>query len=146
MKEVLKTLQSVKLSLMAHPDYALHTEGEFHDQVSALESLEGFIKGSESMDVILLQIKRERERQNEQWGEQNHKQIEFMAILMEEVGEASKEIVDFHFKNPYKNALGTPLVPDQGIQQARLWRYRQELVQVAAVAVQMIEALDRNKQ
>ena len=96
------------------------------------------------LDVILEQVKRERECQDEKWGEQNHKGIEWIAILTEEVGEAAKEAVDYHFKNPYVNAANMKIYPDQGIQNARKARYRKELVQVAAVAVAMIESLDRN--
>ncbi|SDC53355.1 hypothetical protein [Williamwhitmania taraxaci] len=48
-----------------------------------------------------------------------------------EVGEVSKEALENHFSGYYKNA-------------GRLTNYRKELVQVAAVAVAMIECLDRN--
>jgi len=93
---------------------------------------------------ILKEIKAERERQNQKWGEQNHKGIEWIAILSEEVGEASKEILDHHFKNPVKNTEGKSVAPAVADQALRLSCYRKELIQVAAVAVQMIECLDRN--
>ena len=96
------------------------------------------------MQEILNEIKAERERQNSKWGEQNHKGIEWIAILSEEVGEASKEILDHHFKNPVKNLEGEYVDPANGDQALRLSRYRKEMIQVAAVAVQMIECLDRN--
>ena len=96
------------------------------------------------MENILNQIKAERERQNEKWGEQNHSVIEWQAILMEEVGEAAKEATDFHFKNFVKNIDGEMVAPANGDQALRLSRYRKELIQVAAVAVQMIECLERN--
>ena len=96
------------------------------------------------MENILNLIKAERERQNEKWGEQNYPVIEWQAILMEEVGEAAKEATDFHFKNPVKNFEGEMVAPTNGDQALRLSRYRKELIQVAAVAVQMIECLDRN--
>lgn len=78
---------------------------------------------------ILEEIRAERVRQNAKWGEQNHTPIEWIAILGEEFGEASKEALENHFK--YANNTG-------------LANYRKELIQVAAVAVQMIECLDRN--
>ena len=97
-----------------------------------------------SMENILNLIKAERERQNEKWGEQNYPVIEWQAILMKEVGEAAKEATDFHFKNPVKNFEGEMVAPANGDQALRLSRYRKELIQVAAVAVQIIECLDRN--
>lgn len=98
------------------------------------------------MEKILEEIKKERIRQNQKWGEQNHSVIEWQAILMEEVGEAAKEAGDFHFKNPYVNANGEKqeVLLNDVVQEVRLKDYRKELIQVAAVAVQMIECLDRN--
>lgn len=96
------------------------------------------------MEKILNEIKAERKKQNEKWGEQNHKPIEWIAILVEEVGEASKEALDHYFSNPTKLANGE-LTPVNSVEQKqRLINYRKEMIQVAAVAVQMIECLDRN--
>ena len=90
--------------------------------------------------ATLSEVRRERERQNEKWGEQNHpdgtsrwagmgalleadarKLLEedpsYAAIFMEEVGEA--------------------------LQATSVEDLRAELVQVAAVAVAWIEAIDR---
>lgn len=77
------------------------------------------------MTDILKEIKQERNRQNEKWGEQNHHPFYFLAILGEEVGEANKAAVEAH---------------GQG---ADWIEYRKELIQVAAVAIQMIESFDR---
>lgn len=99
------------------------------------------------MESILNSIRAERERQQNKWGEQNHSIIEWQAILMEEVGEAAKEAVGFHFKHPYKDGIAEyqELAGDNYIvQKIRLLNYRKELIQIAAVAVQMIECLDRN--
>lgn len=84
------------------------------------------------MKKILLEIEAERSRQDAKWGQQNHKPIEWMPILMEEVGEASKAAVDAHWNN-------------NGDAYLDLLAYREELVQVAAVAVAMIESIDRNE-
>ena len=84
-----------------------------------------------SRESILVDINQERLRQDEKWGLQNHIPIEWIAILGEEFGEASKEALEMHF-HPNK---------DFG---KRLMDYRKELVQVAAVAVAMIECVDRN--
>ncbi|WP_320053956.1 MazG-like family protein [uncultured Acetobacteroides sp.] len=84
------------------------------------------------MDSIFEEIKNERLAQDAKWGEQNHKPIEWVAILTEEVGEVSKEALENHFKEYYRDV-------------DRLANYRKELIQVAAVAVAMIESLERNK-
>jgi len=89
---------------------------------------------------VVKDVEAERIRQNNKWGEQHHHPIEWLAILMEEVGEASKEIVDWNFGN--KSDDGTKF--DKTIQDLRIADYRTEMVQVAAVAIQMIEDLDKN--
>ena len=71
---------------------------------------------------ILAEVANERVRQDRKWGLQNHVPHKWLVILMEEVGEASQAV----------------------LQRDRL-KCRQELVQVAAVAVGAIESLDRNQ-
>jgi hypothetical protein len=66
------------------------------------------------------EIIEERINQDEKWGQQNYPPCKFLTILGEEYGEACKAALE-----------------------AKYEEYREELVQVAAVAVQMIEALDR---
>ena len=78
-------------------------------------------------------VRKERIRQDAKWGEQNHAPMEWLPILMEEVGEASKEALELYFM------IDTP-----GGNAERVARYRNEMVQVAAVAISMIECLDRN--
>jgi NTP pyrophosphatase (non-canonical NTP hydrolase) len=82
------------------------------------------------MYEIFQEIAAERQRQDAKWGEQNHSPIEWCAILGEEVGEVNKAALERHFEY----ATG---VTD-------LSEYRKELIQVAAVAVSMIQCLDRN--
>lgn len=86
---------------------------------------------------VCCEIEEERTRQDAKWGQQNHSPIEWIAILTEEVGEASKEAVEMHFAKDFPTHY-----PDD-VERAE--RYRAELIQVAAVAVAMIESLDRNK-
>lgn len=93
------------------------------------------------MKNILEAVAAERTRQNEKFGEQNHNPIEWMAILTEETGEASKEAVDFYFKYPSKDDN----VDFEDLQTKRLINYRTELIQVAAVAVSMVQSLERNE-
>jgi len=83
------------------------------------------------MENIFAEIREERQKQDIKWGEQNHKPVEWIAILTEEVGEASKSALEAHFRKCYRDA-------------EELGNYRAELIQVAAVAVAMIESLDRN--
>ncbi len=87
---------------------------------------------------ILNEIADERIRQNQKWGVQNHSPIEWISILAEEVGEASKEALEYHFKN-----IGNNCAPNEWNFE-KLAKYRAELIQVAAVAAQMVECLDRN--
>jgi len=64
-------------------------------------------------------VKLERERQEKKWGEQNHFDSIWLAILTEEVGEVAKAILE-HENIQY------------------------ELVQVAAVAQAWAESIERN--
>lgn len=100
-----------------------------------------------NIEIILNEIKAEREKQNKKWGVQNHSVIEWQAILMEEVGEVAREAADFHFINPIKDESGVyhHVYHGDKIQKQRLIDYRKELIQVAAVAIHMIECLDRNR-
>lgn len=68
----------------------------------------------------------ERVRQDLKWGEQNHDPDRWMSILMEEVGEFAQASLQARF------GKGSPAA------------VREELVQVAAVALSMIECCDRN--
>ena len=78
----------------------------------------------------VLDVLDERARQEEKWGEQNHKPVYWLGILMEELGEIAKEVIEATEYTGQEN-------PGNGL------RYRAELVQLAAVAVAAIEAYDR---
>lgn len=82
---------------------------------------------------VLEEVDAERQRQDEKWGEQNHVPVEWIAVLGEEFGEVCQDALKYHFGD--KELLG-----DKYLRQ-----YRQELIQVAAVAVAMVECLDRRK-
>lgn len=73
------------------------------------------------MNKIYDEIKLERKKQVEKWGEQNHNPIKWIVILTEEVGETAKEALE---KKKF---------------------YRKELIQCAAVCVAAIESYDRNE-
>jgi len=68
----------------------------------------------------------ERVAQDKMWGQQNHEPGKWLLILMEEVGEWSQAVLDHGSKGAPKEHI------------------REELVQVAAVALSMLECLDRN--
>ena len=78
------------------------------------------------MSTTINDVIEERKRQDYKWGQQNHHPIIWMSILTEEVGEAAKEANDIFFANAQ-----------------RIEQLREELVQVAAVAIAAIESLDR---
>jgi len=72
-------------------------------------------------DIVELIIS-ERKKQDLKWGEQNHNIYKWLAILGEEVGEVNKAVLE----DKYDEVLD-------------------ELVQIAAVSVAMIESLERNR-
>ena len=80
-----------------------------------------------SIETIMAEIETERTRQDSKWGEQNHDPFLYLTILGEEYGEACEAALDARFGHREQNPL------------------RQELVQVAAVAIAAIECLDRSK-
>tara|TARA_Y100001954_G_C15774753_1_gene586354 strand:- start:1012 stop:1245 length:234 start_codon:yes stop_codon:yes gene_type:complete len=71
---------------------------------------------------ILQLILEERQKQDEKWGEQNHNIYKWLAILGEEVGEVNKAVLE----DNYKDVIN-------------------ELIQIGAVTVAMIESLERNR-
>ena len=80
--------------------------------------------------TILKEISLERNRQDEKWGEQNHNNFIWATILGEEYGEACQASFNEWFDPATSPIAGTI-------------RIREELIQVAAVAVAWIEAIER---
>ncbi len=91
------------------------------------------LEGNRETLKVLNQIAHEREAQNRKWGEQNHEPTHWLAILLEEVGEVAKDVVEYK------------AVKSERVQRNHLDNARIELIQVAAVAVAMIESLDRKR-
>ena len=75
----------------------------------------------EKFDEAIMLVRAERERQVTKWGKQRHDVFTWMTILTEEVGEAAKAAIDEMFGGKRKGMFGM------------------EMIQVAAVAVQIIE-------
>lgn len=94
------------------------------------------------MERIFQEIKAERERQDAKFGNQERNVATWAAILSEESGEVSKEAVDYYCMLPEKNEKGEYVPVSDVTQYKRLANLRKELIQVAAVAVQVIQKLD----
>ena len=77
---------------------------------------------------VFVAVEAERERQTEKWGDQwgagNTPPATKLAILVEEVGEVAKEVLEGGEENP---------------------SLRKELVQLVAVGVAWLESLDREE-
>jgi len=78
------------------------------------------------MSEAEIDVHQERIRQDEKWGTQNHNLMTWLGILAEEFGEAAKEINEFHFREAWVEDI------------------RAELIQTAAVAIAMVEYIDRH--
>ena len=78
-------------------------------------------------ESVLTEVGDERKRQDDRWGEQNHSLPVYYTILAEEVGEVAKAILEHRF----------------GSIRGNLEEVREELIQSAAVAVAMVERIDR---
>jgi len=79
-------------------------------------------------------INNELARQVTMWGVQSHSLGYWLAILTEEVGEVAREVCHYNYER--KSKLGLE-------DNETLFKLKQELVQVAAVAAAWIECLDR---
>jgi NTP pyrophosphatase (non-canonical NTP hydrolase) len=82
---------------------------------------------SDTRQLVLDEIHIERTAQDDKWGKQNHDDYRYLAILGEEFGEVAQAALHTEFGG---KAAGT---------------VRDELVQLAAVAVQWIECIDRRE-
>lgn len=88
------------------------------------ERLRGALQSRALIDII-----EERIRQDQKWGEQNHNPYTYLAILIEEVGEFSQAALQTQF----------------GGKHGGFDHLREEAVQTAAVALAIVECLDRGK-
>jgi NTP pyrophosphatase (non-canonical NTP hydrolase) len=86
------------------------------------------------LEKILRAIVEERANQDKKFGPQNHDPEVWLTILMEEVGESSKEVMEAMFASRKKK---------DKLARAHVKKYRAEMIQVAAVACAAIECLDR---
>lgn len=99
-----------------------------------MKNIEGQdIKDRTTTNAILLEVMHERMAQDAKWGPQKHTLPEWVSILVEEVGEMATCVNHYHFAGHF-----------QGETETRT-RIRQELIQVAAVCVAMIEQIDNGE-
>lgn len=83
---------------------------------------------------IYFDVSMERDRQDAKWGaDRIQPDPVWSTILTEEVGESAEAALNAHFGDP------------DGTNRVRQTELRAELVQVAAVAVAWIEAIDGNR-
>lgn len=76
---------------------------------------------------ILEEIKEERDRQDEKWGEQNHHPLVWFSIIGEEFGEMCKAFNEYSFDDDFNHFEDM----------------QREAVQVAASCVAMLECFER---
>ena len=88
------------------------------------------------MGEILDLVQRECDRQHRKWGVQSHGELKWLAILMEEVGEAAMDC------NELEPALGKV---GEGVEQQLRERLRTELIQCAAVCVSWLDCMNRKE-
>lgn len=118
-----------------------------------------WIRDQESAYQILIEVAQERKRQDQKWGEQNHPDgtgpsqhllgmgyYDTMSFDFEDIAEACKQRTDRHAKK------GTVTFADilleevfEALAEEDQDRLRTELIQVAAVATQWAQKIDRDK-
>lgn len=81
----------------------------------------------------LQDVLEERVRQEQKWGQQDHDPFLYLTILGEEYGEMCKAALEARFHKPDKN------------KDMLLAHLREEAVQTAAVALAIVECLDRDE-
>lgn len=84
--------------------------------------------------IALMEVERERNRQQEKWGTQRLDFPVWQTVLTEEVGEVAEAILR------HREAVADPTL--RPLLNTLLGDLRAEIVQVAAVAVSMIEHID----
>ncbi|MEK6879824.1 MAG: hypothetical protein AABY22_09470 [Nanoarchaeota archaeon] len=98
------------------------------------------IKCDNVQTEVLKQIVEERIRQGKKWGVQHHNQPFWLSILIEEVGEVGNLLNENEERMFYFNNINDKLDYEKYFK-----NLKEELIQVAAVAVAWLEDLERNK-
>lgn len=100
-------------------------------QPESVERSAGAPFAARNGSTALANVLYERKLQDQKWGIQNHDPLKWLAISGEEHGEACRAVLE---------GLAATDTADQA---QWLWKYRDEMVQVAAVAIAAIESFDR---
>lgn len=88
--------------------------------------------------IALLDVAAERGRQDDKWGEQNHDLTVWATVLGEEFGETCHAILHYRAASGRAENVEGDTDPD-----AWLAKVRNEVIQTAAVAVAIVEFIDR---
>jgi hypothetical protein len=136
---------STAVAFVYPSDYTkIEITSEKCDKVFKSPPVEGLISGK--LYRIFAEISLERKRQNEKWGEQNHP----MTINIEAPGLfrilADKKKYDNQTDGSEGKAMWANILLEEvyeAFAETDLEKQRAEMIQVAAVAVQIIEYLDR---
>jgi len=94
-------------------------------------------------EKIRCDINDERHRQNETWGYNDHHIFKWLAIITEELGEASAEALEIDFLEGKFQAHTEPDSYVNILIKEHREKLRKELIQVAASTVAALEHLDR---
>lgn len=86
---------------------------------------------SEGQLVAVDDVIEERGRQEDQWGDQNHHPAYWLAILGKQVGQFGSTVLDREWESPDHTGVSADM------------KMRHEAVQVAAVALKIIEVIDK---
>lgn len=89
-------------------------------------------RGKGTFPDVIAEILLERCRQDEKWGTQDHSPMCWISVLSEEVGEAAEDANE-HKWGP------------RSARRKNLLHFRQELIEVAAVAMAAVESIDRGQ-
>jgi hypothetical protein len=92
-------------------------------------------EGRIDVSYVFKDVKKERKRQDEKWGQQDHDPCGWISIITEELGEAAEGANRVVLEPVYHKDSGPTWLP----------KLRKELIEVAACAVAAIESLDRNE-
>ncbi len=96
-------------------------------ELEDIDLLFGLLDGRILPSAALASVLQERERQDAKWGEQNNDPFTYITVLVEEVGELAQAALHTKFGGPAAAGL------------------RDEAVHTAAVALAIVECLDRGK-
>lgn len=96
------------------------------------------IAAHDRMMAVVGEVVGERRRQDGKWGVQNHSPTNWLPILSEEFGEVGRALCELKVAEDRDG-------PESMNAQRHRDNYREELIQLAAVAVAMVESYDRNE-